>query len=68
MTDDVTSAEGPKSVPGWAAKVLLKRDTSLKQAAWAYGCAKRGSEEERLLLERLWMVIAEQPPAAKVKR
>lgn len=47
------------SIHGWAYKVLAKKDVSLKQAAWAYGCAKKGSEEERLLLERFWLVVKE---------
>jgi hypothetical protein len=51
------------AIPGWAYKVLAKSDVSLKQAAWSYGCAKKGSEEERLLLERLWQVIRAAIPA-----
>lgn len=51
---------GSDAVPGWAYKVLAKRDVSLKQAAWAFGCAKKGSEEERLLLERFWIVVRGQ--------
>lgn len=47
----------------------MKADVSLKRAAWAYGCAKKGSQEERLLLERLWSVIervrADGPKAPK---
>lgn len=53
MPDDV--------MPGWAWSVLKDRNLSLKRAAWAYGCAKKGSEWERLLLERLWQVIAAMP-------
>lgn len=55
-----TNGTEPVAIPGWAYKVLAKTDVSLKQAAWAYGCAKKGSEEERLLLERLWLVIGRQ--------
>lgn len=55
MSMDEVRAAG--AVPGWAYKVLAKPDVSLKQAAWAFGCAKKGSEEERLLLERLWEVF-----------
>jgi hypothetical protein len=32
-------------------------DVSLKRAAWAFGCAKKGSEEERRLRELLIMVV-----------
>jgi hypothetical protein len=45
-----------KAIPSTAATRTLAmdaRDVSLKRAAWAYGCAKKGSEEERLLLELL---------------
>lgn len=44
------------AIPSTAAARTLAldaRDVSLKRAAWAYGCAKKGSEEERLLLELL---------------
>jgi hypothetical protein len=33
-----------------AASILVNPDaSSLKRIAWAYGCAKKGSDEERLL-------------------
>lgn len=36
------------------ANVFVNPDgASIKKLAWAYGCAKRGSDEERQLLELL---------------
>ncbi len=32
---------------------LMAQDPSLKRLAWAYGCAKKDSEEERQLREAL---------------
>ena len=47
-------------IPSTAAARTLAmdpREVTLKRAAWAYGCAKKDSEEERLLLALLVTVI-----------
>ena len=45
-----------------AAGVLLEpiENVSLKRVAWAFGCAKKGSDEERQLLALLWRVIGRE--------
>lgn len=43
----------PEAIPSTVATRTLTLDphqVSLKRAAWAYGCAKKGSREEELLL------------------
>jgi hypothetical protein len=54
--------------------VLTKpvQDVSLKRAAWAYGCAKKGSDEERmlllLLLEKVQPAPLPLPPDVIIER
>ncbi len=52
----------PRIAPTAAARTLAldPAQVSLKRAAWAYGCAKKGSEEERLLLALLLDVAARE--------
>jgi hypothetical protein len=46
--------EPPASpAPANRAPALLASNPSLKRVAWAYGCAKKGSDEERMLLAAL---------------
>jgi hypothetical protein len=44
-----------------SAQVLLSANPSLKRVAWAYGCAKKGSEEETMLRSAL-LAHPELPP------
>lgn len=50
------------AVPLGVAKQLWKDEAavSLKEAAWAYGCAKRGAEHEAKLRDRLLCVVARE--------
>lgn len=47
---------------------LMAQAPSLKRLAWAYGCSKKGSEEEaqlrRALLERAGEVLQEEKAVA----
>lgn len=41
--------------------LLPLEQVSLKRAAWAYGCAKKGSKEEEQLLDLLLRVLGIVP-------
>jgi hypothetical protein len=43
----------PVAVGTVAFRVISDPSASLKRIAWAYGCAKKGSDEERMLLDIL---------------
>ncbi len=54
-----------------AARALTQNpaDVTLKRAAWAYGCAKKGAAEEHHLFDLLCVVLVRQgwtpPPAPR---
>jgi hypothetical protein len=54
------------TAPGITSTIANAADASLKRLAWAYGCARKGSDEEKQLEALLVQRVCDNQRKAKV--